>query len=182
MASNPTPQFTHFALFCRDVVKMEDFFTRVMGLTVTDRGRASSAPVNMIFMSCDPEEHHQFVLVSGRPKDLEFSVAQQMSFLVEDLDELRTMHDRVKGEGMEELRGATHGNAWSIYFNDPEDNLIEIYTHTPWHVPQPNLLAIDFASMSNDQIVSETEAYCRQDPGFMPRDDRVAEMSNLMDR
>lgn len=27
-----------------------------------------------------------------------------------------------------------HGNAWSIYFADPEGNRIELYTPSPWYV------------------------------------------------
>ena len=30
-----------------------------------------------------------------------------------------------------------HGNSWSLYFNDPEDNTVEIYMDTPWYVAQP---------------------------------------------
>ncbi len=101
MTTTPKPRLTHFALFSGDLPRMEEFYTRVMGLTVTDRGEATSAPVQMVFMSSDPGEHHQFVLISGRPDDVNFQLNQQMSFTVESLDELRTMRDRVLAEEME---------------------------------------------------------------------------------
>lgn len=179
MKSHPTPKLTHFALFVRDLPKMEEFYTRVMGLTITDRGEATSAPVEMVFMSSDPAEHHQFVLVSGRPDDVNFSLNQQMSFVVDSLDELREMRDRVVDAEMNVKRCVTHGNAWSIYFDDPEGNLIENYVHTPWYIPQPHSIAIDL-DLPNKQIMADTEAHCREDPKFMTKADRESEMAEMM--
>ncbi len=179
MTTTPKPRLTHFALFCSDLARMQDFYTRVMGLTVTDRGEATSAPVQMVFMSSDPGEHHQFVLVSGRPDDVNFQLNQQTSFTVESLDELRTMRDRVLAEEMEIDNCVTHGNAWSVYYKDPENNLIEIYVHTPWYVPQPHSRAFDL-SRANDQILRETEEHCRSTPGFMTKAAREAEMARMM--
>lgn len=179
MPKTPSPRLTHFALFVRDLERMEDFYTRVMGLTVTDRGQATSAPVQMIFMSSDPTEHHQFVLVSGRPADVNFSLNQQMSFTVDSLDEMRTMRDRVAADGLEIERCVTHGNAWSTYFNDPEGNLIEIYMHTPWYVPQPHSRAFDL-STPDDEIMRETEEHCRKTPGFMLKSEREGQMARMM--
>ncbi len=179
MTTTPKPRLTHFALFCGDLPRMEDFYTRVMRLTVTDRGEATSAPVQMVFMSSAPDEHHQFVLVSGKPDDVNFHLNQQMSFTVESLDELRAMRDRMLAGHLEIDRCVTHGNAWSVYFNDPEGNLIEIYVHTPWHVPQPHSRAFDL-SKPNHQIVHETEEHCRATPGFMTKAAHEAEMARTM--
>ncbi|MDP6174489.1 MAG: VOC family protein [Rhodospirillales bacterium] len=179
MVGKIKPQLTHFALFTTDLAKMEDFYTRVMGLTVTDRGGASSAPVEMIFMSSSPDEHHQFVLLSGRPDDVDFRLNQQMSFLVESLDELREMRDAALEAGMENMREATHGNAWSIYFDDPEQNMVEIYVHTPWYIRQPHLVPIDL-DKSDDEIYAETEAHCREQDGFMMAEERRSEMARMI--
>ncbi len=179
MTATPRPRLTHFALFCGDLPNMEDFYTRVMGLTVTDRGEATSAPVQMVFMSSAPDEHHQFVLVSGKPDDVNFHLNQQMSFTVESLDELRAMRGRVLDEEMEIANCVTHGNAWSVYFKDPEDNLIEIYVHTPWYVPQPHSIAFDLAK-PNAEILRETEEHCRETSGFMTKVARESEMARMM--
>lgn len=168
------------ALFTTDLDKMVDFYTRVMGLTISDQGQASTAPVRMVFMSSDPGEHHQFVLANGRPDYATFSIAQQISFLVGSLDELRGLRDAVKAEGLEITRTTTHGNAWSVYFNDPENNRIEIYVHTPWHIPQPHTHPLDL-DISNDEIMAMTEAHCRADPGFMPVAEREKKMARMMD-
>ena len=179
MAGTPNLKLTHVAIFTRDLEKMVDFYTKTLGLTVTDQGDALSAPVQMVFMSSDPTEHHQFVLISGRPDDATFNVSQQFSFLVDSLDDLRSTRDRVSAGGVDIARTTTHGNAWSIYFNDPEGNQIEIYTHTPWYVPQPHGHPFDL-SLSNDEIMELTEAHCKEDPGFMPAAEREKEMAKAM--
>tara|TARA_B100000315_G_scaffold260667_1_gene323855 strand:- start:3158 stop:3718 length:561 start_codon:yes stop_codon:yes gene_type:complete len=182
MTTKPKLKLTHFALFTRDIERMEDFYTKVMGFTVTDRGPFPNpeVKVNMVFMSSDPKEHHEFVLLTGHPeKDLEFKPNHHMSFLAENLDELRMVYDRAIEDGMEQPRFISHGNAWSLYFKDPEDNTIETYVHTPWHVPQPHGNQMDF-SLSNDEIMRETEKYCRADPGFMTAENREAAMAELM--
>lgn len=181
MANKPKPRLTHVGLFTREMEKMVDFYTEVLGLTVTDQGEIGATPARIVFMSSDPGEHHQFVLIDGRPEDTTFNVAQQISFLVDSLDELRTLHDRVAGAAMEITRTTNHGNAWSFYFNDPDGNRIEIYTHTPWHVPQPHAHPFDL-SLSNDEIMNQTEIHCREDPGFMPVADRERKMAKLMAR
>ena len=173
------PKLTHMAIFTHDLEKMVDFYTKVFGLTVTDQGDHPLAPVQMIFMSSDPTEHHEFVLVSGRPDYATFNVAQQMSFLVDSLDDLRATRDRVAAAGLEIARTTTHGNAWSIYFNDPEGNQIEVYAHSPWHIPQPHGHDFDL-SQPNDEIIEQTEAHCREYPGFMPVAEREEQMAKLM--
>jgi catechol 2,3-dioxygenase len=65
------------------------------------------------------------------------------------------------------MRPVNHGNAWSVYFKDPEGNTVEAYLDTPFHVPQPHGEFLDL-SKSDEEIVRETEAACRKEPGFMP--------------
>ena len=173
------PQLTHVGIYVRDMAKMRQFYTEVFGLTVTDAGAPPSFHLDMAFMSANPEEHHQMVLIGGRPDEATANVAQQISFLVKSLDELRTMRDRVVDAGMEVRRTITHGNAWSIYFTDPEENTIEVYVHTPWHIPQPMGEPFDL-DHSNDQIMAETEALCRTKEGFTTGAARRATMRQML--
>lgn len=181
MAATPKPRLTHCALFVEDIGKMEDFYTDVLGMTVTDRGPFPSPDVkaDMVFLSNDPKEHHEFVLVTGKPDSDTFNLAQQMSFVVDSLDEVRVIHERAQKWASKDLRAKTHGNAWSVYFQDPEGNTIEVYTYTPWYVPQPHSYPIDI-SLSNEEIYALTEEHCRADPGFMMASEREAQMAQAM--
>ena len=64
----------------------------------------------------------------------------------------------------------THGNAWSVYFRDPEFNGVEVFIDTPWHVRQPQGEPLDL-DKSNDEIVEMTRARFSAEPGFGPIDD-----------
>ena len=91
------------------------------------------------------------------------------------MEDLRAMHDRAQAAGAPNIKPVTHGNAYSVYFDDPEGNMVEVYMHSEWHVPQPNYRPIDFAKSDSD-ILAENEAICRKDPGFSTVRDRQAEM------
>lgn len=91
------------------------------------------------------------------------------------------MRNRVQNAGMDVKRCVTHGNAWSIYFDDPDGNLIENSIHMPWYVPQPPSNAIDL-NQQIKQIMAFTEAHCREDPQSMTKADREDEMAKMMRR
>ena len=173
------PQLTHVGIYVSDLDKMRRFYEQIFGLTVTDEGGPPDFHLNMVFMSADPGEHHQFVMVGADPEQAAANMAQQISFLVQSLDEMRTMRGRIEAEGLEIKRMVTHGNAWSFYFNDPEDNYIEVYAHTPWYIPQPVGVPFDL-NLSNDEIMSQTEALCRATKGFASSEDRKATMRAMM--
>lgn len=171
------PQLSHVGIYCHDCEAMIRFYEEVLGLTVTDRGLSTSAKQPIIFMSSNATQHHQFVLVQGRAKDVP-STVNQLSFKVEALDELRVVANKVTGKGVK-VRQTSHGNAWSVYFMDPEGNQIEIYLDTPWHVAQPHGDPIDF-SKSDSEIYAETEARVRADASFKLKDVREAELAAVL--
>jgi catechol 2,3-dioxygenase len=153
---------------------MVEFYTSVLGLLVTDRGRGTAMPVDLVFLSGEADKHHQVVLASGRPAD-STSTINQLSFTVDSLDGLREMKARALQHGARDMRLINHGNAWSIYFKDIEGNTIEIYLDSPFHVPQPHFDQLDL-SLSDDEIMRQTEEICRRDPGFMRRSEWVRSM------
>lgn len=159
-------QLAHVGIYVHDKPKMIDFYTSVLGLMVTDHGTARSG-MELTFMSANPGNHHQVVLVSGRPDTTGFNPINQLSFMVGSLAELRETHRQALAKGATEMRVLSHGNAWSCYFKDPEGNVIETYLDSPFHVPQPHGEPLDLGK-SDEQILRETEDACRNDPGFMP--------------
>ena len=170
--------FSHMGFYVKDIERMARFYGGAMGFTETDRGLLGT--VQLVFFSRDPAEHHQVVLASGRPVDLAFSVINQMSFRVPDIATLRLMRKRVLAEpGVTEMVSATHGNAVSIYFRDPEGNRIEIFVDTPWYCEQPLREPIDL-DQSDEAILARAEAIARSRPQFQSRAQWQAAMARRM--
>ena len=161
------PTLSHFGIYVTDVVRMTAFYTQVFGLTVTDRGVGRTFKSELVFMSANPDQHHQLVLASGRPPEATFSTVMQISFLVPTIQHIRDAQAAALALGATQMRGLNHGNALSIYFSDPEGNTIEVYVDTPWYVAQPHGDPLDL-SKSDAELMRETEAICRADPTFMP--------------
>lgn len=165
MTDVPAFAFSHMGIYVADLPRMEDFYTRVMGFSVTDRGDLGT--VKIVFLSRDPREHHQIILASGRPPGGGFNPINQISFRMADFAGLREMHRRLEKEGVKELSPVTHGNALSIYFRDPEGNRIELFVDTPWYVQQPVRIPMDM-TLSDDELWKWAEAEARKIPDFQP--------------
>jgi catechol 2,3-dioxygenase len=170
----PKIQFSHFGINVRDMDRMEDFYTRVVGFSVTDRGSIPELGLSLTFMSMDPVEHHQFVICTGKDDEMGRNKRgvffggpiNQLSFRLASLEDLRIMYNRLAAEnGEAELMAGTHGIAWSVYARDPEGNTLEFFVDSPWFIDQPFLEPIDL-SKSDDELMSETEAMVKDKPGF----------------
>jgi len=165
----PRVAFSHVGIHVHDLAKMEDFYTRFLGLVVTDRGPLETplGLLDFVFLSRDPREHHQLVLASGRPADTPFNVVNQISFRLESLAELREMHGRLRDFPVSDVIPINHGNALSVYFRDPEGNRVELFIDTPWYVKQPLRIRFDFAD-SDEALMRWAEETAHELPGFQP--------------
>lgn len=175
----PDLRFSHFGMYVRDLSAMERFYVDVLGLTVTDRG--DLGPVQLVFMSRDPEEHHQLVLASGRPPEPAFNPINQISFRVAGVGALRALHRRLRAARTADLVAVTHGNAISIYFRDPEGNRLEVFFDTPWYCTQPVREPVDL-EQEDAALLAQSEAIARARPDFVPRAQWVERMRALMRR
>ncbi len=177
----PDVAFSHVGLYVHDLALMVDFYVRVMGFVVTDRGELATdaGRVELVFLSRDPQEHHQIVLASGRPHAVAFNVVNQLSFRVRDLAALRHFDRALRAERATDLLPVTHGNAISLYFRDPEGNRIELFLDTPWHCVQPCREPVDLAA-SDEAILARTEALARGLPGFRTRASWSEEIAGKM--
>src|SRR3974377_1309750 len=81
-------RLAHMGIYVQDRDRMERFYTEGLGLMVPDQGEGRSG-MHRTFMSGNPENHHQMVLVTGRPDTSGFNPIQQMSFMVDSLGDLR---------------------------------------------------------------------------------------------
>lgn len=180
MTSSIHPQLSHCGVYARDIARQVEFYTKVVGLVVADRGVSERVGAEFAFLTAATDHHHQLVFISGRaPQGV--TTVNQLSFKVADLDQLKEMYRRAAAAGVRDIRQVSHGNALSFYMTDPEGNGIEIYIDTPWYVPQPHGVPIDL-TRPNDEILATTEQHCRATPGFMPLDAWKAEVVHRMER
>jgi catechol 2,3-dioxygenase-like lactoylglutathione lyase family enzyme len=165
MSEFPKMAFAHIGIYVIDAARMTEFYTRVLGFCVTDRARIRGADV--VFLSRDPEEHHQIILVPGRNPE-HASTVNQISFRVASFAELRRIHRGLVDEpAISALSPVNHGGSWSVYFADPEGNRIELFAQTPWYMP-PVSIPLDLA-LSDEDVFRLTEAMVQATPGHMPR-------------
>ncbi|CAN7417624.1 VOC family protein [Pseudoduganella sp. LjRoot289] len=171
MSQLPRIQYTHTGIFCVDLDNMVEFYRSKIGFIVSDQGVASTGH-RLFFMTQDPEIHHQLVLFDGKPTGLPFNPINQLSFLLASLEDLQAYYRKALEFGFT-VDQVDHGNAWSMYFTDPEGNPIEMYVDTPFYTAQPCREPLDLAQPT-DTILAATEAMCRRRPGFMTRTDWIA--------
>ncbi len=165
---------SHVGVFVTDMSRMVDFYSGFLGFAVSDRGETSTGG-EIVFLTRDSNEHHQLVLASGRPADLQYNIVNQLSFRVDSLDTLRELQRGIKDEHATELGPITHGNALSVYLHDPEGNRVELLIDTPWYVPQPCRVPVDF-SLPDNALWAVIERKVRELPGFRPRAEWKADM------
>ena len=171
--TEPSParlSLSHTTVAVRDIDAMLDFYCEVLGFVVTNRGEAGEGS-QMAFVSQDPTEHHQLVFVSGLPEtEHQFVMADHMAFRTGTLDDLRAIGARLDEAGVQGVIPINHGNAWSLYFNDPEGNGLECFVDSPFHVAQPFADGFDL-SADDTTIEAETRAKIESDPEFQPMSD-----------
>ena len=176
MTDVPALGLSHIGIYVTDVAKMADFYTRILGFTVTDRGELNGREV--VFMSRDPRDHHQIVLASGRPAG-SFNMVNQISLRCGGIADLRRIHAAVVAEKAENIAPIDHGIAWSVYFHDPEGCRIEVFMDTPWYIYQPHRDPLDL-SLTDAELYRVSEDKCRKNPTFKLMRDWRADIAREM--
>jgi len=177
MTSIPRLSFSHMGIYIADLARMEDFYTRVLGFAVTDRGELGS--LTIVFLSLDPREHHQIILATGR-RDAAFNPINQISFRLAELAGLKAMARRLQDEGAKDISPISHGNALSVYFRDPEGNRLEIFIDTPWYVRQPLRIPMDL-SLPDAALWAWAEAEARRQPDFQSVEEWRAQIARRIE-
>ncbi|MEV5177714.1 VOC family protein [Streptomyces flaveolus] len=143
----------HTGLWVENLEVMRDFYSRVLGLTVTDE----DAEREIVFFSSRPEEeHHEFVIQRGRTAAPDAKLTHQISWRIDSLETLVEFHKRFRTEGIEVQQEVTHGNAYGIYFFDPEGNRNEVYVRVDRDVRQPFRKTLNL-DLPLDEIEAEAE-------------------------
>jgi catechol 2,3-dioxygenase len=177
--------WSHAVLLVRDMEEMIDFYSNVLGFEVTDRGpfpAPDAEGAEIVFLSQVDTDHHQIAFVDKKRDGNPPNSVDHFAFRVDCLDDVKEMDKILAEDGRVKNRlPLTHGNAWSIYFADPEGNAIEVFCDTPWHVQQPQGKIWD-RDKTNDEILDETEKIFGKEPEFGPIEDfyqkRAKELAN----
>ncbi len=146
----------HVGIICDDFLKMRDFYTRVLGLTVTDEDPERGS----CFLSADPaNEHHELNLGQANESRPRTRNVGQVSFIVPSMAALRELNRRFQEEGTPIVRTVTHGISNSIYFHDPEGNVGEVYYKTGFVVRQGFSRPIDLDAQSDEEIMAFAQSF-----------------------
>ncbi|MEO1059858.1 MAG: VOC family protein [Actinomycetota bacterium] len=170
-SATPRLRLSHTTIAVRDLGAMLGFYCDVLGFHVTNRGTAGPDGGEMAFISQDPAEHHQIVFIEGLPTgEHQFVLADHLAFRTDDLAGLRALGARLDDAGVEGVIPISHGNAWSLYFTDPEGNGLECFVDSPFHVAQPFADGLDLGA-SDEEIEATTRARLEDEPEFQPMAD-----------
>ena len=127
----------HVGLFVKDMPMMIEFYSKFLGLKLTDRADNDW----IVFLSARPEEeHHELALVVSDKLESE---VQQVSFTVGSLADLKGFYKGVRERGYPIDMVVNHGIAFGCYFRDPESNRVEVYWPTGKDYTQPHADPID---------------------------------------
>jgi catechol 2,3-dioxygenase len=164
-----TLRWSHAVLYVRDLAVMVDFYGAVLGFGVSDRGPIDPAnpALEVAFLTQVPTDHHQLALVPVRG-DGPPTTIDHMAFRVDSLAEVKAVAERLQADGRATgLHAMNHGNAWSVYFRDPEGNGLEVFCDSPWHVQQPQGKPWDLG-LTEAELRRQTEEQFGGEPGFEP--------------
>jgi catechol 2,3-dioxygenase len=165
----PNVQFRHAGFHTTDLEGLVRWYCEVLGFVRSDEGVASFGN-RIVFLTQTADEHHQIVLLDGRPDEVPFNPINQLSFRLDSLSDLKRYYDLLSERGIPDLLPVDHGNAWSLYFRDPEHNFLELYVDTPYYTPQPCRADLDL-TLSEDEIRRRNEELCRSRPDFATQDE-----------
>lgn len=169
-------RMSHVVIRVRDLDAMVGFYRDVLGFKVSDEGHLNG--VDLVFMTQVADDHHQIAFGANRTDGSAGSnTLAHVAFRVGSIADVREVIERLeKDERVAPGIPLTHGNAISVYFDDPEGNGVEVLCDTPWHVNQPMGVPWD-PSKSDDEVLREVEEWMRDKPGFQPIETYRAEVA-----
>ena len=155
---------SHAFINVHDLDEVVPFYRDILGFRITDRGTIGEN-TEAVFMSQDPHNHHQIALANRLDGVESTRNLGHLAFRLQTLGELRTLKVALKSRGIPIRREISHGNAWSLYFADPEGNGVECFVDTPFHVSQPQGKPTDI-DLAARTLLDKTRADFAEEPDF----------------
>lgn len=169
-------RWSHAVLYVRDINVMIDFYRDVLGFQVSDRGLLDpkNPDLEMAFLSQVGTDHHQLAFVPLRGED-GASPLDHMAFRVESFADVKALVEKLQTDSrVSGINLLSHGNAWSVYFKDPEGNGVEVFSDSPFHVRQPQGKPWNL-SMTEEDMRRATIEQFGNEPEFKPIEEFYAE-------
>ena len=121
----------HLVLRVKDLERSKRFFTEILGLPlVGDNGKG------MLFFSPDVNDNHHMLAIrqakDGAPlPDPEQVGMEHVAYELGSFAELQDAYRIFKENGVRIRHVVFHGITKSIYFCDPDGNMLEVYCNVP---------------------------------------------------
>ncbi len=165
--------WSHAVLYVRNLDAMLDFYRNTLGFEITDRGPLAEGMPEIVFMSQSPNEHHQLAMIHTRQDEEASNSVNHFAFRTDSFDKLKALNEQLQTLDGIHIAPLSHGNTLSIYFNDPEQNGIEVFWDTPWHVAQPQGKPWD-TELDQEAALAWVRENFGDEPTFEPRGDYFA--------
>ena len=130
------PKLLHYGLVTASLDAMIDWYRKVLGMTLNNRSEVPARGQNgpgfsaFAFVSNDERDHRLvFFEMPGATVDADrrrHSGLQHVAFEYPTLDDLLGAYVRLKGLGILPVWVADHGLATSMYYEDPDQNRVEL--------------------------------------------------------
>lgn len=121
----------HLVLRVKDVERSRRFFEEVLNFPVVAQNERG-----MVFFSTDVADNHHMLAImpakEGAPMPAPEGVGMQhVSFELASFAELQSAYRTFKEKGVNICYTTYHGISKSVYFNDPDGNMLEVYCNVP---------------------------------------------------
>lgn len=122
----------HVLIKVADIERAKAFYTEVLGFIVIEEDPEHGG----VFLALKDQSHLLDLSPMAHPGSSGADAAERpgvhhVAFAVESEDALRESYFTLKRRGVEVLRTMDHVSQKSIYFKDPDGNLLEIYYELP---------------------------------------------------
>ena len=122
----------HVALRVADVTRSREFYAKLLGFEVVEEDPEHGG----VFMALEGLSHTIDLFPAPDPaslpaRDPDAVGVRHIAFLVESEAALREAWATLRDNGVPIVRALDHVSQKSIYFHDPDDNLLEIYYELP---------------------------------------------------
>ena len=120
-------KFGHIGLYCRELPKMVDFYTRVLGFKVSD---VNEKGLTFLRFSAD---HHSLVLAKVDGEQKRGAAAGNIHHIaleVADLDELKSIRKYLLAQGVHfhgKIKHEGPGMNYALDFDDPDGNRVQFF-------------------------------------------------------